>query len=48
MKTDRYIRYDKEFDVKFEYTGSDLGVTCDKEGTIFKVWCPLADRVTLH
>ena len=48
MKTDRYIRYDKEFDVKFEYTGSDLGVTCGKEGTIFKVWCPLADKVTLH
>lgn len=48
MKTDRYIRYNKEFDVKFEYIGSDLGVACDKEGTIFKVWCPLADRVTLH
>lgn len=48
MKTDRYIRYDKEFDVKFEYTGSDLGVTCDKEGTIFKVWCPLADSIELH
>lgn len=48
MKTDRYIRYNKEFDVKFEYTGSDLGVTCSKEGTIFKVWCPLADSVELH
>lgn len=48
MKTDRYIRYEKEFDAKFEYTGRDLGVSCKEEGTIFKVWCPLADRVTLH
>lgn len=48
MKTDRYIRYDKEFDARYEYTGNDLGVTCNKEGTIFKVWCPLADGVTLH
>lgn len=48
MNTDRYIRYDKEFDTRFEYTGSDLGVTCNKEGTIFKVWCPLADAVSLH
>lgn len=25
-----------------------MGVTCGREGTIFKVWCPLADRVTLQ
>lgn len=48
MNTDRYIRYNKDFDAKFEYTGRDLGVTCSKEGTIFKVWCPLADKVELH
>lgn len=48
MKADRYIQYEKAFDEKFAYTGGDLGVTCRKNGTRFKVWCPLADRVTLQ
>ena len=48
MKTENLIIYNKEFDEKFRYDGKDLGAICTMEGTIFKVWCPLADRVTLH
>ena len=42
------MHYSKEFDDQFRYDKKDLGVVCSKEGTIFKVWCPLADRVELH
>ena len=48
MKTENLIIYNKEFDAKFRYDGKDLGAICTKEGTIFKVWCPLADRVELN
>lgn len=48
MKAKECIQYNKEFDVKFRYDGKDLGVTCTGEGTIFKVWSPLADKVELH
>lgn len=48
MNTKKYISYTKEFDKKFGYNGKDLGVTCTEEGTIFKVWSPLADRIELH
>lgn len=48
MKSGNYIHYDKAFDVKFRYDGKDLGATCTEEGTIFKVWSPLADRIELH
>ena len=48
MKSEKYILYNKEFDKKFRYDGKDLGAICSKEGTIFKVWCPLADRVKIH
>lgn len=48
MKTGNYIQYDKAFDRKYGYDGGDLGVSCTKEGTIFKVWSPLADKVELH
>lgn len=30
------------------YTGSDLGVTYSKAKTVFKIWAPTADEVTLH
>lgn len=46
--TESVIQYSKEFDNKFRYDEKDLGAICSKEGTIFKVWCPLADRVKLH
>ena len=42
------VSYSKEFDEKFRYDKKDLGAICSQEGTIFKVWCPLADRVTLQ
>ncbi len=48
MKAGTLIRYSKEFDEKFRYDGKDLGAVCSEEGTIFKVWCPLADNVRLH
>ena len=48
MKTEKYLSYDKEFDKKFRYDGKDLGVTCSEEGSIFKVWSPLADKVELY
>ena len=48
MKLEKFIQYNKEFDEKFRYDGKDLGATCSEEGTIFKVWCPLADKVELH
>lgn len=48
MKTENLIIYNKEFDDKFRYDGKDLGAICTMEGTIFKVWCPLADRVELN
>jgi len=48
VKTENLIIYNKEFDEKFRYDGKDLGAICTMEGTIFKVWCPLADRVELN
>ena len=42
------VKYNKAFDEKFRYDEKDLGVTCSQKSTIFKVWCPLADRVALH
>ena len=48
MKSEKYILYNKEFDKKFRYDGKDLGAICSKEGTIFKVWSPLADRIELN
>ena len=43
-----FLQYNKEFDAQFRYDEKDLGAICSKEGTVFKIWCPLADRVTLH
>ena len=46
--TKNFLHYNKEFDTQFRYDEKDLGAICSKEGTVFKVWCPLADSVTLH
>jgi pullulanase len=35
------------FDEKFYYPHDDLGVTCEKEQTIFKLWAPTATQVKL-
>ena len=48
MDLKAYINYNKKFDDKFRYDEKDLGAICSKEGTIFKVWCPLATKVELH
>ena len=47
MKTNALITYSKAFDDEFVYNGKDLGSKYSKEGTIFKVWCPLATKVEL-
>ena len=44
MKT----RYGKRFDWKYSYNGNDLGAICSRARTVFKVWCPEADRVELY
>lgn len=41
VKTDR-------FEQRFYYDGDDLGVSYDKNGTMFKVWAPTAYRVDLE
>lgn len=38
----------KEFDQKFRYDGKDLGVKCEGSKTMFKVWSPLAEGITLR
>lgn len=38
----------KEFEEKYTYTGNDLGAFYQKDRTIFKVWAPTAEMVTLH
>lgn len=38
----------KEFDRRFRYDGKDLGVSCTEQGTVFKVWSPLAERIELR
>lgn len=37
----------KEFDEKYRYDGNDLGVSCTKRRTAFKVWSPLAEKIEL-
>ena len=44
MKT----RYGKRFDWKYSYNGNDLGAICSRVRTVFKVWCPEAERVELY
>jgi len=37
----------ENFDVDYSYSGNDLGVTYTKEKTTFKIWAPLASKVSL-
>lgn len=48
MATETQITYSKEFDSRFQYHKKDLGVTYTKEGSVFKIWSPLSDEVTLY
>lgn len=48
MKAENRITYNKDFDQKFRYDGKDLGAACNQERTIFTLWSPLADKVTLR
>lgn len=47
METSSRIRYGKRFDGKFYYKGNDLGAMCSDTRTVFRLWSPDADRVTL-
>ena len=38
----------REFDEKFRYDGKDLGVKCEGNKTVFKVWSPLAEGIKLR
>ncbi|MBE5784595.1 MAG: type I pullulanase [Clostridiales bacterium] len=38
----------KKFEEKFTYLGDDLGVCRHKEATVFKVWAPTAEKVTVR
>ena len=40
--------YDQNYDAQYAYQGDDLGCTYSKEKTVFKVWSPEADKVTLN
>ena len=48
MKAENRITYSKDFDNEFRYDGKDLGAVCSEEKTIFTLWSPLADKVTLR
>lgn len=39
--------YTREFDEKYEYKGKDLGAICGEDGTVFRLWAPLAESVEL-
>lgn len=38
----------EQFNKQYTYTGNDLGAVYSKERTIFKVWAPTADEVSLN
>jgi pullulanase len=44
----REIFNSKEFDEEFYYDGNDLGANYSKEKTVFKVWAPTAEEVSLN
>ncbi len=48
VKANNRIIYSKEFDNEFRYDGKDLGAVCNEEKTVFTLWSPLADKVTLR
>lgn len=37
----------KDVEEKFRYTGNDLGATYSKKSTVFKVWSPFAEEVSV-
>lgn len=37
-----------EIDEKYAYNGDDLGAVYSKEKTVFKLWAPLAESVSVH
>ena len=39
---------DSTFKKNYIYDGHDLGAACGSDGTVFKLWSPIADRVELH
>lgn len=43
----RYVTKKDAFDQKFHYDGNDLGPTYQKTHTTFKIWTPIATRVSL-
>lgn len=43
-----YFTANGEMDEEYRYDGKDLGAHCTKEGTAFRVWSPLAERMTLR
>lgn len=38
----------REFKEQYVYDGSDLGAVCGEKETVFKLWSPLAEKVTLN
>lgn len=38
----------EEFEAQYTYTGDDLGAVWSPEATVFKVWAPTADTVTVR
>ena len=48
MKVNHRIAYSQEFDQLYGYAGEDLGATYTREKTVFRLWSPLADSVTLR
>lgn len=40
-------KYDEEFDRAFYYDGTDLGCSYSKDHTVFRIWAPGADRISL-
>lgn len=45
---DKVDYYNAAYDKENAYTGNDLGCTYTKEKTVFKVWSPEADSMTLN
>lgn len=50
MNAEDYKKYyeSRQFQETCLYDGNDLGATCGQEGTVFKLWSPLAEQVVLH
>lgn len=51
MKTAKELKdifTEEDFIRKYSYSGKDLGAVCSSQGTVFKLWSPLAQQVQLH